>query len=181
MSRPLVFLLLALAVDARAQPAPPADRPARSLGSHWRAAVSVGLATTLVARSVSLERSALGPASVGVRGTRYGPETFLDDGPAPQGGGAEGFVSVGAHGRRLDVRLAAGAGLAVIERTRFDGAEPFGGRRVTTVRPYTVVGVGADLYLVRWVGVGADLRFVPSDVGAGLSEVGVGLRVRLGG
>ena len=161
---------------------PEGARPLFSDGTaapHWRAALGFGLANEAetAVPSLSLERTVSGPFSAGARVAAY-TSGFVDDG-GPHGGGAvEAFAAAGPAGRYADLRALAGVGLSVSERSvALD--EPFTYRTERAVRPLLTGGLGLDVYPFAGVGVGVEGRLALAAGGPGLSEVGVGLRVRL--
>lgn len=181
----LVILLLLLASAAAAQ-APLFPNGAGSLQTaapHWRVAGSGGFAVSneAAAVSVSVERSVAGPLAVGGRGVMYVEGGFQDDGGSVEGGALDVIGSVSTRDRILDVRVFAGVGVSVVERSSGGFAK---GRAVSTEEglfgPHLVAGAGLDLYPLAGVGVGVEARGVAAPVfGTSLSTVAIGLRVRL--
>ena len=176
--------VLACAAPGSAQPLPTAPVP------DWRVSTSLGLTGSAFHSIVaaSAERPAYGPLQAGGRVWATLGSGFVDDGPTMEGGGAEAFAAVGTRDRWLDVRATAGLGLAYLDYSasglvHYDPDLGFvqTGTSFKGVRPYAHVGLGVDLYPVRPVGVGLEVRLAAGAGEADVSAMEVGLRVRLGG
>ena len=150
-----------------------------AVAPHWRAAVgaAVGVDGATVVRSLSLERTVRGPVSAGVRFATYAGGGVVEDGGSRGGGAAEAFAAARSARRRVGLRAAAGVGLSVLDRGSSPLVPPVRVRR--EVRPVLAGGLGLDVYPAPGVGVGVEGRLVVAPDGAELSEVGVGLRVRV--
>jgi hypothetical protein len=179
-----VLLCLAVPSAAAAQGPlfPDGAGPFRTAAPHWRAAVGGGFVVDGSTRAVALgvERTVSGPVALGARASVYAGGGFLDDGPTTEGGAVEALTSVGTRDRVLDLRAFAGVGVAAVA---FGSSGPGEFRAASAsgvyVRPLAVAGVGLDVYPLAGVGVGVEARGAVSTGGGTISDVTVGLRVRL--
>lgn len=191
----LLFLgLLAVWTQAEAQPAQSdvgygteRARAGDASASRWRVHANAGMLQLSLVSAVGFERelAALPPVghlSAGGRVWGVFGSFPVDDGGGVEGGGVEAQVTAGSGSRWADARVFGAAGVGRLHAYSSglcappDGA--CGGSAFDGVTPYVAGGVGLDVYPLRGVGLGAEVRLATSGPVRELYSAELGLRVR---
>jgi len=174
------FVLFSAAASAQSGPV------ATEVESSWRTGVDGGLAAVGLTRvaAVSVERSGPSRFGVGLRAwATAGPGGFEDDGAFMDAGGGEAYAVAQTGGRWAEVRARVGAGLTWLDYSPGGlRCEPGYGTCPPApegFQPYMLAGLVLDLYPIRQVGVGAELRAAFMEGPANVTMLTAGLRVRL--
>lgn len=174
-------LLLALALSAT----PTAS--AQDATSGWRVAPSAGIVTTFQPTLALRVDRVSGPVRLGVRSWAVTDGLGMDDGATMSGGGLDARVSIGARGRWAELWAATGLGVAAVDYSpggfgcspEFEECSPAPSSAFRGLRPYVPLAVGLDVYPTPVVGIGGAIEGAVMAGPANVSQLSVGLRVRV--